>query len=195
MNQPITYYDVLSAHLRGPAALNTASLWFARQRLISRRQASFCLLTAWSPGRDRAANIAAHGRLCRAVASAGLTRLRLDGRWTRRTGEGAQRVHQTAVYLFVIGAQACEAARLNRRWGGADVYLRSGPELGGRVVIVRPPNRTELLGRFVPNRISEAVQATRDETWHFEGFRYRPESWAGRMAEFALLRDQEPSET
>ena len=186
MNKPLSLEDVLATHREGAVALSDASLWYAYQGMRSQGAYSFGLLTAWSLQRDVKENVAAHSKLLHAVRSARLGHLRLDAYWTLRHATRERK--QTTIFLFLIGITRHQAARLSERWGGTGSFLWAGPASKGQVIQADPPGPDHRLGLFNPHQIAKAVSTIGTATETFEGFRYRPGSWSGRMAEWVYLR-------
>lgn len=177
------FLDILTAKQYGnKQAVHEASLARIMQHAQNAPEKGFAILTSWRQALSRPQNLSRFMQLKAAVRGKGLGFNTLVGHWQECQDPAVpydqcpkdQLVDATEPSLFIVGMTLDDAKALGNAYD-QDAIVFSGPETGGKVVLVFKDGGTMDIGGFNPMAISQAyseLKGGKDKARRFFKFEY-----------------------
>lgn len=175
--------------------VNEASLGRVYQHMTKQGSESFGIITAFRGGMTNKENLSRNKRLESDVRSLGLGFFKQKGYWDECEDPNLDyedcpvdmRKPVIELSLFIPNISKDDAVKLGKKYD-QDAIVYQGPETGDKVELIGKSGGSIMkLGKFAPNKISQAYSKVKGRSYVFEGFEYLPNGQMSNLVFKSLM--------
>ena len=194
-----TLEDIVKAIKNGDKdKISEASLVRVYQHMTKQGSESFAIITAFRGGYTNKQNLSRNKQLESSVRSLGLGFFKQKGYWNECEDPNIEYKDCPAdkikpvieLSLFIPNIKFKDAVKLGKKFD-QDAIVYQGPETNDKVELVSKSGGSIMkLGKFAPNKVSQAYSKVKGRSYVFEGFEYVPEGQMSNLVFKSLLENE-----
>jgi hypothetical protein len=194
-----TLEDIVKAIKNGDKdKISEASLGRVYQHMTKQGSESFAIITAFRGGFTYKQNLSRNKQLESSVRSLGLGFFKQKGYWNECEDPNIEYKDCPAdkikpvieLSLFIPNIQFNDAVKLGKKFD-QDAIVYQGPDTDDKVELISKSGSSIMkLGKFAPNKVSQAYSKVKGRNYVFEGFEYVPSGQMSNLVFKSLLESE-----
>jgi len=194
-----TLEDIVKAIKNGDKdKISEASLGRVYQHMTKQGSESFAIITAFRGGYTNKQNLSRNKQLESSVRSLGLGFFKQKGYWNECEDPNIEYKDCPAdkikpvieLSLFIPNIQFNDAVKLGKKFD-QDAIVYQGPDTDDKVELISKSGSSIMkLGKFAPNKVSQAYSKVKGRSYVFEGFEYVPSGQMSNLVFKSLLESE-----
>jgi len=194
-----TLEDIVKAIKNGDKdKISEASLGRVYQHMTKQGSESFAIITAFRGGFTYKQNLSRNKQLESGVRSLGLGFFKQKGYWNECEDPNIEYKDCPAdkikpvieLSLFIPNIKFKDAVKLGKKFD-QDAIVYQGTETNDKVELISKSGSSIMkLGKFAPNKVSQAYSKVKGRSYVFEGFEYVPSGQMSNLVFKSLLESE-----
>ena len=194
-----TLEDIVKAIKDGDKSkISEASLGRVYQHMTKQGSESFAIITAFRGGYTNKQNLSRNKQLESSVRSLGLGFFKQKGYWNECEDPNIEYKDCPAdkikpvieLSLFIPNIKFNDAVKLGKKFD-QDAIVYQGPDTDDKVELISKSGGSIMkLGKFAPNKVSQAYSKVKGRSYVFEGFEYVPSGQMSNLVFKSLLENE-----
>jgi len=194
-----TLEDIVKAIKDGDKSkISEASLGRVYQHMTKQGSESFAIITAFRGGYTNKQNLSRNKQLESSVRSLGLGFFKQKGYWNECEDPSIEYKDCPAdkikpvieLSLFIPNIKFKDAVKLGKKFD-QDAIVYQGPDTDDKVELISKSGGSIMkLGKFAPNKVSQAYSKVKGRSYVFEGFEYVPSGQMSNLVFKSLLENE-----